>query len=89
MTQSHTRIACASLLTARHLDPSGGISNFVLGLVKMLPDTMFDLVTDDATEAQKWFGILFLGETKYTVNPSIGEVLWNSNPLVHGSLRLI
>jgi hypothetical protein len=48
-------------LTARHLDPSGGISNFVLGLVKMLPDTMFDLVTDDATEAQKWFGILSLG----------------------------
>lgn len=45
-------------LTARHLDPSGGISNFVLSLVKMLPDTMFDLVTDDATEAQKWFGIL-------------------------------
>ncbi len=53
--QSFPQRVCIAL-TARHLDPSGGISNFVLGLVKMFPNTLFDIVTDDTSEAQLWFG---------------------------------
>lgn len=53
--QSYPQRVCLAL-TSRHLDLSGGIANFILGLVKMFPNTLFDIVTDDSAEAQKWFG---------------------------------
>lgn len=72
-------------LTARHLDPSGGISNFILGLVKMFPDTLFDIVTDDAAEAQKWFGVLpnihysTIANTKILSNNSFWQTSFSLN----------
>lgn len=83
-SQTYSQRVCLAL-TARHLDPSGGISNFALGLVKMFPDTIFDIVTDDATEAQKWFGQIpninyaTIANTKILQNNSFWQTSFNLN----------